>query len=129
MLMTSDCEPTVLRRISGYVRRLRFEYAQWQWRRYFHTARTRFDQWAREFSGSDAQVLLGAHLHFHGGVRNHLLAIAHYSQLKTLLVPSERLLQRWGRTPFSEHREDFLRLRPPHSVTVSYTHLTLPTKA
>lgn len=113
----------MLRRLSGYVRRLRFEYDQWQWRRYFHRCRTRFNHWARELCASDAQVLLGAHLHFQGGVRNHLLAIAQYSQLKTVLVPSERVLQRWGRAPFSEHRHDFLQLRPPASAIAVHTHV------
>jgi glycosyltransferase involved in cell wall biosynthesis len=113
----------VLTRLKGYWRRLAFEYSQWRWRRHFNWCHARFKRWSEEFKTSEAQVLLGAHLHLHGGVRNHLLAIARYSTLKTVLVPSERDLQRWGSAPFAEHRRDFLKVCAPESVVAVHTHV------
>ena len=114
----------MLKRAHGYWRRLVHEYTQWRWRRYFQRCHTQFDAWAREFSSSDAQVLLGMHFHKQGGVRNHLLAIQRHSTLQVLLVPEEHDLQTPLGTAFlKENRERFLQIPPPRSAIAVHTHV------
>jgi glycosyltransferase involved in cell wall biosynthesis len=110
-------------RLSGYWRRLQFEWSQYRWRQHAKRCREAFDQWRRSFIGSEAEVLIGAHLHRFGGVRNHLLAISQFSSLRTLLVPTEAELQRYGGEPFGAHREDFIATPPPKPTFAVHTHV------
>ena len=113
----------MIRRIHGYWKRAKFEYSQWRWRRHFARCKTAFHEWQDRFTQSDAQVLLGMHLHHFGGVRNHLLAIQKYSSLRVLLVPEESDLRRFGAAPFSENRDAFLETPPPQSAFAVHTHV------
>lgn len=110
-------------RLSGYWRRLQFEWSQWRWRQHAKHCRKAFEQWRRCFISSEAEVLLGAHLHRFGGVRNHLLAINQFSSLRTLLVPTEAELQRYGGELFGIHRQDFIATLPPKSAFAVHTHV------
>ncbi|MEY3227831.1 MAG: hypothetical protein RLZZ536_2450, partial [Planctomycetota bacterium] len=110
-------------RLNGYVRRLRFEWNQYCWRRRTRRCRTIFKRWQKSFAQSDAEVLVGAHLHLQGGVRNHLLAIRDFSKLRVLLVPGEAELQKYGSAPFAENVQKFLATPPPKSSLCVHTHV------
>ncbi|MFM7164343.1 MAG: glycosyltransferase family 4 protein [Planctomycetaceae bacterium] len=115
------------RNLLGYWKRAKFEYSQWQWRRYFARCRRAFADWQQRFSGSAAQVLLGTHFHKQGGVRNHLLAIQKHSSLRVLLVPEETDLQSaLGPAIIGENRQAFLQTPPPVTAVAVHTHV-LPT--
>jgi glycosyltransferase involved in cell wall biosynthesis len=114
---------TAVAKLNGYFRRLRFEWNKWQWKRDYKRCREAFLRWREEFQGSNAEVLVGAHLHFHGGVRNHLLAIREFSKHRTLLVPTEYDLQRFGGRPLTGNYHDFLATQPPASLFAVHTHV------
>ncbi len=110
-------------RLSGYWRRLKFEWSQYRWRQHSHRCKNAFEHWRLSFISSGAEVLLGSHLHRFGGVRNHLLAIGQFSSLRTLLVPTETELQRHGGEFLGIHREDFIATPPPKSTLAVHTHV------
>jgi glycosyltransferase involved in cell wall biosynthesis len=110
-------------RLSGYWRRLQFEWSQYRWRQHAKRCREAFEQWRRSFINSEAEVLIGAHLHRFGGVRNHLLAIRDFSELRIALVPSEEFLQQYGSAPLAENIPEFLATPPPQSTFAVHTHV------
>jgi glycosyltransferase involved in cell wall biosynthesis len=112
-----------IRKLDGYIRRLQFEYSQWRWRTYSRQCRYHFDVWRKHFTNSNAEVLVGMHLHKHGGVRNHLLAIKKHSSLRVALVPEETHFRQMGSNPFDENYTDFLNTPPPKSAFAVHTHV------
>ncbi|MFM7039258.1 MAG: glycosyltransferase family 4 protein [Planctomycetaceae bacterium] len=112
-----------LAKLPGYWKRLKFEWSQWRWRRYARWCKAEFEAWRSNFVSSDAELLLGAHLHRHGGVRNHLLALSAFTSLRTLLVPTEAELQRCGSAMFGLHHSEFLETAPPNSAIAVHTHV------
>lgn len=113
----------IQRKLIGYWRKLEFKYSQWKWQRLFLKNDRIFRNWLKSFQNSTAQVLVGAHLHQQGGVRNHLLSIQRYSRLAINLVPDENSLQRFGITPFYAHSKNFLQTPPPSSTFAVHTHV------
>lgn len=110
-------------KLAGYFKRARLEYEQWRWRRYFDRSRKLFRKWQERLERCDPQVLLGAHLHMQGGVRNHLLAIKRYSKLNVALIPEEKELQGFGIQLFFENYETFQSYPPPKSTRTVHTHV------
>lgn len=110
-------------RLAGYVRRLKFEWSQYRWRRYSACCKAAFKSWRHEFSDSSSEVLVGAHLHLQGGVRNHLLAIRDFSGLQIALVPGEDFLKKYGSAPFAENMAEFLATPPPKFSFAVHTHV------
>lgn len=110
-------------KIHNYWKKIKFEYGQWNHRRTKRKRERVFDNWSNRFLNSDARVLLGAHFHLQGGVRNHLLSIKEYSKQNVLLVPEEQDLQRFGAAPFSENLDKFLELPPPKNAIAVHTHV------
>lgn len=110
-------------KLGGCASRLRHEISMLVWRSYFRRLRKDFHRWQHRFLTSQAQVLVGAHFHRHGGVRNHMLAIQQYSKLKVLLVPEESDLLGRGVTAIGENFESFLNTPPPDSAVAVHTHV------
>lgn len=113
-------------RIQGYIKRARFEYSMWNWRRQSRSNTRRIQQWQKSFQASSAEVVLGAHLGLAGGVRNHLLAIKRFSRLNVELVPTEEQLQKWGIQPFyasAQHVQQFVETPPPPTAFAVHTHV------
>lgn len=115
--------PVLQQRLAGYFKRAKFEYDQWRWRRYIGRSRQLFRKWLQRIEISNPQVLLGAHLHLQGGVRNHLLGIKRYSKLNVALIPEEAELQRFGIQLFFENYETFQGFPPPKSTRAVHTHV------
>lgn len=110
-------------KIKGYCKRLKYEFERWKWERYHDRNNRIFQSWRQRFLASGAQVVLGAHFHQQGGVRNHLLSIKKYSNLNVLLAPEEEDLQKFGVTPFRENKTNFLNTKPPTSAIAVHTHV------
>jgi glycosyltransferase involved in cell wall biosynthesis len=111
------------KKLAGYLKRLRFEYDQWRWRSHVGRSTVLFRKWLEKLDRTNPHVLLGAHLHLQGGVRNHLLAIKRYSKLKVALIPEEEELQRFGIQLFYENYELFQNVLPPKSARTVHTHV------
>ncbi|MCA9066437.1 MAG: glycosyltransferase family 4 protein [Planctomycetaceae bacterium] len=116
-------EEKVISRLKGYVRRAEFEWNQFRWK--IHTWRNQriFDGWYADYVRSRPEVIVGANFHTSGGVRNHMHAIADYSKLRTLLVPDDRRIRRFGTLPFNENAPTLRQRDLPSSLRAIHTHV------
>lgn len=83
-------------KLSGYWKRLQYEYSSWAFHRREKKADKWFREWLTKLKQKPPDVLLGANFSEFGGVRGHLLAICKYSRLRVELVPPESLIKLIG---------------------------------
>lgn len=103
-------------RLQGYSKRLKFEVAQWRFRRERSIRHDRYEQWIKRLKSDPPDVFLGPDLPY-GGVRGHVRAIKKYSSLNIQLVPDETVMGSLG--AFNEElRERFMAFKPAPGATV-----------
>jgi glycosyltransferase involved in cell wall biosynthesis len=102
--------PFFTKKLDGYSRRFRHEYAMWSHRRRKSENQRRYEAWTRYLLEKPPDVLVGPDLSY-GGVRGHVRAIQKYSSLNVALVPDERAMG--GLDRFTEEiRERFIEFDP-----------------
>lgn len=101
----------LVRRISGYSRRIRHEWCMWRLSRWNHLCLRRYNDWISKLNSHAPDVLIGPDLPY-GGVRGHMRAIKRFSSLDITLVPDEQALGGLNRFT-GECREQFMAFNPP----------------
>ncbi len=114
---------TLSEKLAGYFKRLRYETKVLL--QYYRELRTKhvFSNWEHSFSSSNAELLIGGNLDPQGGVRNHIHAIAKYTSMRAMLVPTDNTTSRFGINWFSENEHLFARLPPPPKTRACHTHV------
>lgn len=82
-----------------------------------------FEKWTKSFNLSNAELLIGGNLDPHGGVRNHIHAIAKYTSIPSLLVPESSFTSRNGTGWFTQSEKLFLALSPPKNTKYLHSHV------
>jgi glycosyltransferase involved in cell wall biosynthesis len=114
----------IRRKIAGYRNLLRHKIISFLAQRHFLRSRQAYFKWKTTLEESKIELLIGANLDLHGGVRNHIHSIHRYTTLDSRLAPDDTLLQKYGAQLFLENSGDFATIRLPKTTRVCHSHVS-----
>lgn len=110
-------------KISGYQRKLVYEWEQLHYRREIKAQDNKFDAWLKFLAKKPFDVLLGANFATYGGVRHHMHAIQQYSSLSIELAPSSNLLKKVSPHAVTHTYRDKFHEFPAKGIKVIHSHV------
>lgn len=110
-------------KLSGYQKKIRHDWNLWQLKRSQEQKERLVGRWISEYHAAMPEVLVGANFALGGGVRNHILALKRFSQLRLQLLPSDELLRDVGQNLIRKRYNDRFQAMDTRSLRAVHSHV------